>query len=258
VSAKAAKKTTNSAYELDATGIYYRDLNELIHKAVNDGQDHIILRNVNGQRYIGGSVTRPVTIDIYGTPGQDLASFMRGPMMTVYGNAQDGVANTMDEGTVVIHGMAGDVVGYGMRGGSVYVGGDVGYRVGIHMKEYMEKVPVIVIGGKAGDFLGEYMAGGLIIVLGMMSEPDDRPLTGNFLGTGMHGGCIYVRGTVPQWKLGKGLAPQPLDENDRNKLTRYVTDFCKQMDLDAKEALNGEFVKIVPYTHRPYGNMYAY
>lgn len=35
-----------------------------------------------------------------------------------------------------------------------------------HMKEYKEKVPVLVIGGRTGSFLGEYQAGGIIVVLG--------------------------------------------------------------------------------------------
>ncbi len=255
---KALQKTTENVLEIDASGVYYRDLNERIYNAVQQGCSHIVLRNVNGQRYIGGSITTPVTIDLHGTAGQDLASFMKGPLLTVYGNAQDGVANTMDDGKVVIHGMAGDVLGYGMRGGRVYVGGDVGYRVGIHMKEYQDKVPVIVVGGKAGDFLGEYMAGGIIVVLGIMGEKDERPLTGNFLGTGMHGGAIFARGGVETWKLGKGLSPKPLDDKDRKLVKEVVDDYCSYMNLDSKEVLSGEFVKVAPYTHRPYGNLYAY
>ena len=123
MSKKAAQKKIETTVEIDARGIYYRDLNEQIYSAVKNGCTHIILKNVNGQRYIGGSITAPVTVDVYGTAGQDLASFMKGPLLTVYGNAQDGVSNTMDEGKVIIHGMAGDVLGYGMRGGRVYVGG---------------------------------------------------------------------------------------------------------------------------------------
>ena len=258
MSKKAAQKKVETTVEIDARGIYYRDLNEQIYSAVKNGCTHIILKNVNGQRYIGGSITAPVTVDVYGTAGQDLASFMKGPLLTVYGNAQDGVSNTMDEGKVIIHGMAGDVLGYGMRGGRVYVGGDVGYRVGIHMKEYLDKVPIIVVGGKAGDFLGEYMAGGIIIVLGVMGEKDERPLTGNYLGTGMHGGAIYVRGKVKDYQLGKGLSPNPLNDKDKKLIKECVKDFCKYMNLDSKEVLKEEFIKVMPYTHRPYGNMYAY
>ena len=44
-----------------------------------------------------------------------------------------------------------------MRGGRVYVRDNIGYRGGIHMKQYMEKRPIVVIGGAARAFLGEYM-----------------------------------------------------------------------------------------------------
>jgi len=139
---------------IDARGIYYRDLNRKIREAVRMGEKHLEILNVNGQRYIGDGLEGSLFIDIHGTPGQDLAAFMKGPTIRVYGNAQDGVGNTMDDGKVIVHGMVGDVTGYGMRGGRIYILRDCGYRTGIHMKAYQEKVPVIVIGGRAGDFLG--------------------------------------------------------------------------------------------------------
>jgi len=253
-----SKETEQTTLELDADGIYYRELNEQIYRAVQEGVTHIILKNVRGQRYIGGNLSTKIILEIYGTPGQDLASFMKGPFLTVYGNAQDGVGNTMDDGKIVIHGMAGDVLGYGMRGGRIYVGGDVGYRVGIHMKQYKEKIPVLIVGGKAGDFLGEYMAGGVIIVLGMMGEEDDRPITGSLLGTGMHGGAIYIRSRVELYKLGKGLSPFTLEPGDLEILRYYLEDFGKHMNLSVDNMLDREFTKVIPYTHRPYGNMYAY
>jgi glutamate synthase domain-containing protein 3 len=252
------KETEQTILELDADDIYYRELNEQIYQAVQQGVTHIILRNVKGQRYIGGNLSTAIKMDIYGTPGQDLASFMRGPLLTVYGNAQDCVGNTMDDGKIIIRGRAGDVLGYGMRGGRIYVGGDVGYRVGIHMKQYEEKIPVIIVGGTAGDFLGEYMAGGVIIVLGMMKEKNGRPLTGNFLGTGMHGGAIYVRSQVELYQLGKGLSPHKLEPGDLEILRYYLEDFGKHMHLSLASMLDKEFTKIMPYTHRPYGSMYAY
>ncbi|HID18060.1 TPA: hypothetical protein EYP27_00795, partial [Candidatus Bathyarchaeota archaeon] len=127
----------------------------------------MFLKNVNGQRCIGGGIRAKVKIIVEGVPGNDLAAFMDGPTIIVKSNAQDCVGNTMNDGKVVVHGNAGDALGYGMRGGRLFIKGDVGYRVGIHMKAYMDKNPVLIAGGFARDFLGEYMAGGFLIVLGL-------------------------------------------------------------------------------------------
>ncbi|HWR03331.1 MAG TPA: hypothetical protein VN419_04860, partial [Humidesulfovibrio sp.] len=228
---------------LDASGIYYRQLNEQIREAVAAGATNIVLKNVNGQRYIAGALEGDLTFEVQGVPGQDMCSFMRGPKVRVKANAQDGVGNTMDDGTIIIEGLAGDVVGYAMRGGKIFIKGDVGYRVGIHMKAYMEKLPIIVIGGKAGDFLGEYMAGGILLLLGMYSDKPTEPIAGRSLGTGMHGGVIYVRGEVPKEQIGPGLSAQPLDDADQAVLEGIVKEYAKELGLDAKEILAADFVK---------------
>jgi glutamate synthase domain-containing protein 3 len=244
---------------IDANGLHYRELNKRIREAARKGTSRFELVGVNGQRYIADGLEGEVEIHIHGTPGQDLGAFMKGPRVWVYGNAQDGVGNTMDAGKIVVHGMAGDVVGYGMRGGRIHILGDVGYRVGIHMKSYQDKLPVIVIGGKAGDFLGEYMAGGCIVLLGMYgTDPPERPLAGHYLGTGMHGGIIYLRGEIEPYRLGKGLAFEPLDENDRSFLELIIKEFAEDFGKDASEILEEPFTKVKPATHRPYGSMYAY
>jgi glutamate synthase domain-containing protein 3 len=245
--------------EINAAGIYYRDLNNMIRQAVSRGEDDFVLSNINGQRYIGNGISRKIKLLIKGTPGQDMAAFMKGPEIVVEGNAQDGIGNTMDDGKIVVRGMAGDIVGYGMRGGQIYVGGDVGYRVGIHMKSFEEKIPVIVIGGKAGDFLGEYMAGGIIILLGMLSQSEpEQPLAGNFLGTGMHGGAIYTRGPVDKHSLGKGLGIKEACPPEISSIKPYLEEFGRQFDFELDEILKEKFYCIYPTTHRPYGNMYAY
>jgi glutamate synthase domain-containing protein 3 len=244
-------------FTLDASGTYYRQLNEQIREAVVDGATNIVLKNVNGQRYIAGALEGDLNFEIQGVPGQDLCSFMRGPKVRVKANAQDGVGNTMDDGTIIIEGLAGDVVGYAMRGGKIFIKGDVGYRVGIHMKAYMEKLPVIVIGGKAGDFLGEYMAGGILLLLGMFSDKPTEPIAGRSLGTGMHGGVIYVRGEVPKEQIGPGLSAQPIDDADKAVIEGLVKEYARELDLDAKEILAADFVKIKPFSHRPYGNLYV-
>ncbi len=243
---------------IDAEGIYYRQLNERIRQAVADGVSEFTLTNVKGQRYIAtGLKGEHLKFVIHGTPGQDLAAFMQGPTVRVEGNTQDGVGNTMDRGRISVNGMTGDVLGYGMRGGHIFVHRDVGYRVGIHMKSFKDKVPVIVIGGKAGDFLGEYMAGGAIILLGSFSWRQNAPISGSSLGTGMHGGVIYTRGKVPEEQLGPGLKTEPVSPEDLDVIRCNVAEFAREFDEDPTRIMDAEFYKVAPFSHRPYGNMYC-
>lgn len=244
--------------ELNVNTLHYSQVNKILRSAISQGEKKFKLYGVNGHRYLVAGISKKIKVEIYGTPGLDLGAFMSGPEIIVNGNSQDGAGNTMDDGKIVIKGMAGDVVGYGMRGGKIHVYSDVGYRVGIHMKAYMDKVPVIIIGGKAQDFLGEYMAGGIIILLGMITQYPDRPIAGLFVGTGMHGGTIYIRGKIKQSQLGVGLKPYPIDSNDEKLLEKHLKEFCEDFNLNLSEVFKEDFVKIIPYTHRPYGKLYAY
>ncbi len=245
---------------LDATGIYYRDLNQNIRNSVKEGKKNVTLKGVNGQRFIGTGIKGDdIRINIHGVPGNDLGSFMQGPTIEVFDNAQDGVANTMSAGKVMVHGHAGDVLGYGMRGGKLFVKGNIGYRVGIHMKSYQHHVPVIVAGGKAGDFLGEYMAGGILILLDIAEQrTEGLPLAGNYIGTGMHGGVMYLRGTVEEHQLGKEVGIRPMEDEDKRIVEKLCKEFCTDMGYDISRISINDFQKLVPVTLRPYGNLYAY
>ncbi|MCL0091412.1 hypothetical protein M1N57_00875 [Dehalococcoidales bacterium] len=243
--------------KIDASGVSYRELNARLRDAVSNGAQRIELQNVCGQRYIGTDLDRPVRIEIFGTPGNDLGAFMDGPKIIVRGNAQDGCGNTMNEGEIVVHGHAGDIVALSARGGKIFVREDVGYRAGIHMKEYRDKKPVVVIGGTAQDFLGEYMAGGILILLGLnLGEGDGHKA--NFIGTGMHGGVIYLRGGVRDYQLGKEVGVAELEEEDYRILQRLVGEFASHFGYDAGEILKHNFYKLFPRWLRPYGKLYAY
>jgi glutamate synthase domain-containing protein 3 len=247
----------NTMIKIDAGGVYYRDLNTRLRETVAGGAMRIELHNVQGQRYIGTDLDRPVEIEIFGTPGNDLGAFMNGPRIVVRGNAQDGCGNTMNEGEIVVHGHAGDTVGLSARGGKILIREDVGYRAGIHMKEYREKKPVIVIGGTAQDFLGEYMAGGVLILLGLNLGKGESHRA-KFVGTGMHGGVIYVRGNIADYQLGKEVGVAELKEMDNDILRNYVTEFAGEFGYDAEEILRHKFIKLFPRWLRPYGRLYAY
>ncbi len=244
----------NKVAKIDATGMYYRDLNALLRQLDKNGIESIQVHNVCGQRYLGTDLKGNIKLDLYGTPGNDLGSFMKGVDITVHGNVQDACGNTMDNGKIVVHGRAGDLAGHSMRGGKIFIRDGAGYRVGIHMKEYMGKRPSIVIGGTAQDFLGEYMAGGVLAVLGigMKQQVHDA----RFVGTGMHGGVIYVHGEVRH--MGEEVAVRELEGDDYNILKPLVEEFCSYYDMDATKIMDGKFNKLIPVSSRPYGNLYAY
>jgi glutamate synthase domain-containing protein 3 len=247
----------NSVITIDATGVYYRELNTRLRETICNGVQKIELYHVCGQRYIGTGLDRPVDIEIFGTPGNDLGAFMNGPRITVRGNAQDCCGNTMNSGEIIIHGHAGDIIGLSARGGKIFVREDVGYRAGIHMKEYGDKKPVLVIGGTAQDFLGEYMAGGTLILLGLNLKEGETHRA-NFIGTGMHGGVIYLRGCVHDFQLGKEVGSAELERSDYQILKELVGEFAASFGYDAEEILKHRFTKLFPRWLRPYGRLYAY
>lgn len=243
---------------VNASGLHYRELNAIVRELLDNGEKEIELRDVCGQRYIGAGLSvKDAVIRIYGTPGNDLGAFMNGGKIEVFANAQDGIGNTANDGIIVVHGDSGDITGHSMRGGRIYVRGSAGYRVGIHMKSYGDSVPVLVIGGFVRDFLGEYMAGGLLIVLGLEKDEEGN-VVGSFVGTGMHGGTLYIRGEVEDHQLGKEVKAEEASPEDLTKIRPYIDEFCSFFGVEPDEILSERFLKLEPYTHRPYGKLYAY
>ncbi len=242
----------------------YKELNELIHQAVNANYKKIILHNVCGQRFIGAALQGEIEIKIDGIPGNDLGIFMDGPKILVDGNCEDQSGNTMNDGTMIINGDGGDVIGLSSRGGKIYIKGDVGYRVGIHMKEYEDKHPVIIIGGTAKDFLGEYMAGGIIIVLGLKFMPDGtilengRTVCGNELGTGIHRGSIFLRTDENlDDKLGVGAKISDYGDAEQIEITPYLVEYCDTFNIPLNLITNKQFKVIKPISKRPFGGTYC-
>lgn len=234
--------------KLNASNVSFKDLNYSI-KASRDKE--IIVDNVLGQRYIGSGVIGKKII-INGAPGNALGAYLMDSTIIVNGSGQDATGDTMDSGSIIVYGNCGDTTGYAMRGGEIYIKGNAGYRVGIHMKEYANKIPVIVVGGKVGDFLGEYQAGGIIVVLGIGVE--GIPV-GAFCGTGMHGGKIYIRSS----QIPVGLPKQVVAEKLENKkeVEPYVKKYIKYFGGNAQEILKDDFIKLYPNSKNPYKQLYT-
>lgn len=233
----------------------FRDLNTEIREALRT-QDTVCVESVNGQRYIGTGLDAGKTIELYGTPGNDMGAYLNGGKIEVFGNGQEAIGNTMNGGEIVVHGHVGDTLSYAMRDGTVFVEKRAGSRAGIHMKEFEKQHPVVVIGGVAGAFLGEYMAGGTLVVLGL-HNPQDAPLIGAHCATGMHGGRIFLRGDFPQENISEHIAVHELSAADRAALERHVQTYCHHFGADCEAILQAPFHKLEPLTARPYANLYT-
>lgn len=196
---------------IDATGMEYHDLNQIINSRFTSGEREVHVVNVSGQRYLGMNIPQGGKLVIYGTPGNCLGNFNNGGEITIYGNGEDDIGDAMYGGRIVIHGDGRDVLGQALQGGFILVKGNVGNRAVIQMREYSDRRPWVIIGGRADDYFGEYMAGGLAVVLGLgaIDKEYDRQLVGNFVATGMLGGKMFIRGKVRKDSL--GMVPPKAD-----------------------------------------------
>ncbi len=235
---------------IDTKNLDYKSLNESLRKAGGDCK----LIDCCGQRFIAAGMSDK-NIVIEGIPGNALGAYLDGADITVNANAQDAVGDTMNDGIIVIHGNIGDAAGYAMRGGKIYVKGNAGYRAGIHMKEYGEKVPVLIIGGKAGSFLGEYQAGGVIVVLGLCDN--DKKIVGNFPCTGMHGGKMFLRGDCSDIEFPSQVTVREAEKEDMEEISGYISEYCEKFGYDKDEILNSQFSVITPDSKNPYKQMYV-
>ncbi|MBE6818218.1 MAG: hypothetical protein E7517_03535 [Ruminococcaceae bacterium] len=233
----------------------YAAVNEEICKMLQT-KDKAVVKDVNGQRYIGCGMDKGKHIEIHGTPGNDMACYLNGGTVEVFGNCQDAVGNTMGGGKIIVHGHAGDALGYGMRDGEIYIQDNVCCRGGIHMKEFRSMKPVLVIGENAGAFLGEYMAGGTVVLLGLHLKRGEK-LFGTHCASGMHGGKMFIRGSYPRENLAENIRVKSLDESDKKELAHYVKNYCRYFGADYEEIMSKPFKKVVPISSRPYAGLYT-
>lgn len=236
------------------TVIDVRNLNHTEINRILQNKKVCTIENCCGQRFIAAGMS-DLTLTINGIPGNALGAYLNGATITIYANAQEAVGDTMNDGKIIIHGNTGDAPGYAMRGGEIYIKGNAGYRAGIHMKEYKDKIPVMVIGGRAGSFLGEYQAGGIIIVLGL--EITDRRIVGNFPCTGMHGGKMFLRGGLSGIKFPSQVTARPATDEDMKMIEKHVSEYCKLFGYDESQVLDSTFTVVTPDSKNPYKQMYV-
>ena len=235
---------------IDVTNLNYKAVND----SLRDTRENCALIGCCGQRFIAAGMSNlDITVD--GVPGNALGAYLNGAKITVNANAQDAVGDTMNDGEIVIHGNIGDAAGYAMRGGEIYVKGSAGYRAGIHMKQYKDKVPVIVIGGITGSFLGEYQAGGLIVVLGLNSN--GHRIVGNFPCTGMHGGKMFLKGNCDDIEFPSQVTARTATDADIEEIRNYISRYCELFGYNSEEILDSPFTVVTPDSKNPYKQMYV-
>lgn len=169
------------------------------------GFRRILVANARGQRFIGcglGPTSEGVRLDVYGSPGDYLASGIDGAEVIVHAPAQDQLGQILKSGKLVVHGDVGQTFMYGAKGGQVFILGNAAGRPLINAVGR----PHVVINGTCLDYLAEsFMAGdplrggGFVIVNGVRFDEDgtlcdlESPYPGGNLFSLASGGAIYLR-----------------------------------------------------------------
>jgi len=169
------------------------------------GYRRFVIVHTRGHRFIGngfGTETSDVRMDVYGSPGDYLASGIDGMEIRVHNNAQDQLAQIMKAGKLVVYGDVGQTFGYAAKGGETYI---LGNAAGRPMINAVGK-PRVIINGTCLDYLAEsFMAGdphnggGFVVLNGIHLNDDgqiedlETPYPGGNLFSLASGGALYVR-----------------------------------------------------------------
>jgi glutamate synthase domain-containing protein 1/glutamate synthase domain-containing protein 3 len=246
-----AKYFPAEGFECDATYLV---------NAYKLGWRNFIVFECAGQRYLGcglGPETHDVTIDVYGSCGDYLASGIDGLIITVHGNAQDQLGQIIKDGKFIIHGDVGQTFLYGAKGGSIYVKGNAAGRPMINSVGR----PKVIINGTSLDFLGEsFMAGdphnkgGFVIVNGIRFDEDGQmiplaePYPGSNLFSLASGGAAFIRDPyrklVPQQL--NGCIFTPFTEKDWELILPYLRENERFFGIKIDELLTVDGKKLQP------------
>jgi len=213
-----------------------------------------------GHRFIGNGLglnTNGTRIDVYGSPGDYLASGSDGLEVHVHNNGQDQYAQIMKSGKLVVHGDVGQTFMYAAKGGEVYVLGNAAGRPLINAVGR----PRVVINGTCLDYLAEsFMAGdplnggGFVILNGIAFDEDnqivdlDTPYPGGNLFSLASGGAIYVRdpfNKVSEDQLNGGEIAE-LTIDDWKLIEPYLQENARHFDISVERLLSVDGKKQEP------------
>jgi glutamate synthase domain-containing protein 1/glutamate synthase domain-containing protein 3 len=224
------------------------------------GWRNFIVFNCAGQRYIGcglGPETHDVSIEVYGSCGDYLASGIDGITITVHGNAQDQLGQIIKDGKFVIHGDVGQTFLYGAKGGSIYVKGNAAGRPMINSVGR----PKVIINGTSLDFLGEsFMAGdphnkgGFVVVNGVKFDeegqvvPLPEPYPGSNLFSLASGGAAFIRDPHRQLVSQQlnGCIFTPFTEKDWELILPYLQENEKLFGIKISDLLTVDGKRLKP------------
>jgi glutamate synthase domain-containing protein 3 len=237
------------------------------------GFHHLLVANTRGQRFIGcglGPGADDLRIDVYGSPGDYLASGLDGAEVIVHGSTQDQLAQIMKRGKLVVYGDVGQTFMYAAKGGQAYVLGNAAGRPLINGVGR----PQVVINGTCLDYLAEsFMAGdplhggGFVVLNGLQFDEDGAihdlamPYPGGNLFSLASGGAIYLRdpcGQVTEDQLNGGqLAPLTDQDWELIRPTLEENEALLGVPLDRLLCVDGEaqapaevYRKVQPAGHK--------
>jgi glutamate synthase domain-containing protein 3 len=223
----------------------------VIRRAHDVGWRRFTVIDAHGQRFFGcglGPGSKGTKIEVYGTPGDYLASGLAGAEVVVHGNAQDQLGQILGSGKLVVHGDVGQTFMYGAKGGEVYV---LGNAAGRPLINAVGK-PRVVINGTCLDYLAEsFMAGdplnggGFVVLNGVRFDTDGgltelrEPYPGGNLFSLASGGAIFIRD--PRRKVGEdqlnGGRIVDLSEKDWQLILPYLNENERLFGITVRDLL---------------------
>ncbi|MDD1771013.1 MAG: hypothetical protein LUO79_08005 [Methanomassiliicoccales archaeon] len=226
-------------------------VSSVIRRAHGLGWHEFTVIDAHGQRFFGcglGPGSTGTKIEIYGTPGDYLASGLAGAEIVVHGNAQDQLGQILGSGKLVVHGDVGQTFMYGAKGGEVYV---LGNAAGRPLINAVGK-PRVVINGTCLDYLAEsFMAGdphnggGFVVLNGIALDSSGKivelkePYPGGNLFSLASGGAIFIRD--PKRKVGEdqlnGGHIAELSEKDWQLILPYLNENEKLFGIEVEDLL---------------------
>ena len=244
----------DQAILMDACGFTPQDETSLareIQRLRDKGFTRFIVVNTQGHRFIAnglGEQTSGVKIDVYGSPGDYLASGLDGVEIQVHNNGQDQLAQIMKSGKLVVHGDVGQTFMYAAKGGEVYI---LGNTAGRPLINAVGK-PRVVINGTCLDYLAEsFMAGdplkggGFVVLNGLAFDEQnqivelDTPYPDGNMFSLASGGAIYLRdphGKVSADQLNGGEFT-PLTLEDWQLIEPYLRENERLFDIPVDDLL---------------------
>ncbi len=236
-------------------------LSRTVVEARRAGWRRVTAFDLTGQRFLGcglGADSAGFRLDLYGSPGDYLASGLDGAHVHVHANGQDQMGQILKAGKLVVAGDLGQTFLYAAKGGEVYVKGNTAGRPLINAVGR----PRVVINGTCLDYLAEsFMAGdplhggGFVVLNGVRVRDDGRveelpePYPGGNLFSLASGGAIYIRD--PKRRVGadqlNGGMFDALGDEDWALILPYLEENERLFGIKVKDLLTVDGVRHPPH-----------